>query len=326
MLRKLGNALITLFIAATIIFFLVQVIPGCPISMLAHEMVIHGAMCFDAAYRAAAAAFEGVLDPDQPLFSRYINFMTGLLRGDMGWSYVYRIPVNKIILEALPWTLLVVSISVVISFSLGSVIGLATAWKRKSLLNPLALSYASLADALPPMIAAIVILMVFAVRLGWFPIGGAFDTGLDVGWNLPFILSCLYHAALPIIAFIVSATGAWILIVRGSATNVLGEDYIYAATARGLKDRRIFLSYVCRNAILPPITLLAITFAVMLGGAVFIENIFRYPGIGFFFALAVTRRDPGMMQGLFFITTFGIIVANLITDLIYPILDPRVRE
>ncbi|MCD5417771.1 ABC transporter permease [Candidatus Bipolaricaulota bacterium] len=325
MLRKLRNAVVTLFVAATITFFLVQVMPGDPIYTIALELAAERGIPIEEAYTVAAAMFGGV-DPDLPMYRRYAQYIISLLQGDLGWSYLYRISVNKVILEALPWTLLVVSISTVISFSLGSIIGLTTAWKRKSLLNPLALSYASLADALPPYIAAIVVFAIFAVRLGWFPLGGAFDTRLDVGWNLPFILSCLYHAALPVIAFSVSAVGAWILIVRGSATNVLGEDYIYAATARGLKGRRIFLSYVGRNAILPPITLLAITFAVMLGGAVFIENIFRYPGIGFFFAEAVMRRDHGMMQGLFLLTTFGIIVANLIVDLIYPILDPRVRE
>ncbi len=325
MLRKFRNAIVTLFIVVTMTFFLVQVMPGDPIYTMALELAEARGISIEDAYRVAAAMFGGP-DPDLPMYSRYIQFIASLLQGDLGWSHLYRVPVNKVILDALPWTLLVVSISTAISFSLGSFIGLVTAWKRKGLLNPLALTYASLADALPPFIAAIVILMVFAVWLRWFPLGGAFDTRLDVGWNLPFILSCLYHAALPVIAFSVSAVGMWILIVRGSATNVLGEDYIYAANARGLKDRRIFLAYVGRNAILPPVTLLAITFAVMLGGAVFIENIFRYPGIGFFFAEAVVRRDHGMMQGLFLLTTFGIIVANLIVDLIYPILDPRVRE
>lgn len=325
MLRKLANAIVTLFIAATITFFLVQVVPGDPIYTMALEIAVAWGIPIEQAYTMAAAMWGGP-DPNLPIYSRYIQYLTSLARGDLGWSYLYRVSVNEIIVEALPWTLLVVSISTIISFSLGSFIGLVTAWRRKGPLNPLALGYASLADALPPFIAAIVILMIFAVQLRWFPLGGAFDTRLAVGWNLPFIVSVLHHAALPVIAFSVSAVGSWILIVRGSATNVLGEDYVYAAKARGLKERRIFLAYVGRNAILPPVTLLAIAFAVMLGGAVFIESIFRYPGIGFFFAEAVMRRDHGMMQGLFLMTTFGIIAANLITDLIYPILDPRVRE
>ena len=146
------------------------------------------------------------------------------------------------------------------------------------------------------------------------------------GFNLLFILSALYHAALPIFAYTIQHLGGWILIMKSSAISVLGEDYVTAAQARGLKERTIAISYVGRNAILAPFTSLAIIFGGMLGGATLIETVFAYPGIGFFFGKAVALRDFPLMQGLFLLTIGGVILATLVADFLYAAIDPRVRK
>lgn len=165
----------------------------------------------------------------------------------------------------------------------------------------------------------------FAVNLRWFPIAGGYDPTLTPGFNWPFIASVIAHSTLPVIAYTFENTASWALAMKGSAVSVLGEDYITAARARGLKDRRIITSYVGRNAMLPMITALAISLGAMLGGSTLIENIYSYPGIGRFNAEALTRRDLGLMQGLFLFQAIAIIFANFFADLIYTRLDPRIK-
>lgn len=316
-------ALFTILVAMTLTFVLIRNMPGDIIMAMALDKANSEGIPFDIAYEQVKGLY-GVA-PGKSLFQQYLDYVAGLLRGDLGNSVHYKIPVTRILVTALPWTAFVLSISITLSFILGSLTGMITAWKRKTLLDPIVSGYASITDATPDYITAIILLIVFAVRLKWFPLTGAYDGTLTPGFNLPFILSALYHAFLPIMAYTIENVGGWALIMKANAVRVLGEDYVTAARAKGLKDRRIAIHYVGRNAILPSVTALAITFGGMLGGSTLIESTFAYPGMGFFFAKAVSLRDYPLMQGLFLLTTGGVIVANLIADLLYSRLDPRVR-
>jgi len=321
--RRAGIAFLTLFIVMTLTFFLVRKVPGDPLYMWAMDLVQTYGMDFDSAYAQVKQMYD--YDPNEPLSQQYIRYVKGLLRGNLGTSMVYKISTNRIIVKALPWTVFVLSISLLISFGLGSLMGMVIAWKRKTALDPIITAYAAFTGATPDYITALILLIVFAINLKLFPMKGAYDSAFTPGFNWPFIKSVLYHAVLPISAYVFENTAAWAMAMKGSAVSVLGEDYIMAARARGLRERRIMISYMGRNAILPLVTGLAIALGVMLGGAAFIETIFAYPGIGWFLNQATTRMDFGLMQGLFLVIAAATIFSNLIADVLYSRLDPRIK-
>jgi len=167
--------------------------------------------------------------------------------------------------------------------------------------------------------------MIFSVRLGWLPGRGAYDSAIPPGFNMAYIGSVLLHAILPVSSNVVASVGMWGLSMKASAMSVLGEDYISAARVRGLPSRRIITSYVGKNAMLPLVTQLAISFAMIFGGSPLIENMFLYPGVGYFLNQAIARRDYLLMQGMFLIITVAVVLANLISEMLYTVLDPRLR-
>lgn len=248
-----------------------------------------------------------------------------LFHGNLGLSRTFRIPVVEIIKKALPWTVLITTSSVVISFTIGVLLGTTVAWRRKSVLEPIISLYATITQAIPSFLIGLMLLVFFGVNLRWFPMRGAYGPDVNPGFNLPFIIDVLHHAALPILAFSLQAVGGWALGMKASAVGVLGEDYINVARAKGLSEKRIITRYLGKNAILPLITNLAITLGAMLGGSMLVETIFGYPGLGYFFQKAIATRDYSLIQGLFLITTVAIIVANLIADIAYTKLDPRIK-
>lgn len=321
--RRAGIALLTLLIVITLTFFLLRLMPGDPLYMWAMELVQTHGLDFESAYEQVKQMYD--YDPNEPMGQQYIRYIKGLMKGNLGTSMVYQISTNRIIFKALPWTVFLLSISLLISFGLGSLMGMVIAWKRKTALEPIVTAYAAFTGATPDYITALILLIVFAANLRLFPMKGAYDSALTPGFNWPFIKSVLRHAVLPISAYVFESTAAWAMAMKGSAVSVLGEDYIMAARARGLKERRIMISYMGRNAILPLVTGLAIALGTMLGGAIFIETIFSYPGIGWFFAQATTRMDFGLMQGLFLVTAAVTIFSNLVADILYSRLDPRIK-
>lgn len=321
--KRLGFALMTIFFVTLLIYSLIRVMPGNPFQVLANDLARERNMTYDAALQMAHTMLN--YDPNKPFIVGLLEYFGSVLRFDLGESWQYHIPVNNIVSQALPWTLLILATSLMLSFIIGVTLGMAIAWKRRTALDPLITFYAAFTGATPDYVTALVLLIIFAVNLRWFPITGGYDPALKPGFNGPFIASVMHHAALPVFAFTFETTAAWALAMKGSAVSVLGEDYITAARARGLKGRRIMTLYVGRNAILPLITALAIALGSMLAGSTLIENIFNYPGIGRFFAEALTRRDLGAMQGLFLFTAVAVIAANVVADLLYSRLDPRIK-
>jgi len=322
-LKRVAIAIFTLFLVMTVTFFLIHQTPGDVIQEMAALYAQQYGVSIEEGTRIATSFYGYNLD--EPLWAQYLDYVGRLLKGELGYSLIYRVSVNQVIVKALPWTVFVLSISLLLSFSLGMIMGVTIAWKRKTILDPLVTAYASFTGATPDYITALVLLIIFAIRLHWFPTKGAYDSALKPAFNWPFIKSVLHHAVLPIVAYTFENTAAWALAMKGSAVSVLGEDYITAARARGLKERRIMFNYMGRNAILPMVTGLAIALGGMLGGSALIETIFNYPGVGWFFTNAVNRRDYGMMQGLFLLTAAAVIFANLVADLLYSVLDPRIK-
>lgn len=322
--RKITVSLLTIVVAMTFTFLLVRMMPGDILHTLALEIQMQQGISYDAAFSQAKTQLN--YDPTVPLHIQYFKYMGNLLfQGNLGRSLIYRIPVALIIKKALPWTVFITTISVLLSFIVGTFIGTAVAWKRKTILEPLLTIYATITQAVPDFLIALLLLVFFAVNLRWFPMRGAHSPDVTPGFNLAFIVNIFYHAALPIAAFSIQAVGGWALAMKASATGVLGEDYINVAKAKGLKEERIIINYLGKNAILPLITGLAITLGAMLGGSMLVETIFGYPGVGFFLGKAIATRDYSLIQGLFLVTTVAIIFANLAADVVYTWLDPRIK-
>jgi peptide/nickel transport system permease protein len=165
----------------------------------------------------------------------------------------------------------------------------------------------------------------FALQLKWFPVSGPYSPYLKPGLYLEFLLSVLHHAFLPVVTYVLTSVGGWILTMKGSTISVLGEYYVTAAEARGLPERRVVTSYVGRNAIIPLFTRFAISVGYMFSGVVFIEGLFLYPGIGTYLSASIAQRDYPLMTGCFLISTVAVVVANFFADILYSRLDPRVR-
>lgn len=323
--KRIIYSFLTLLVSASITFYMVYNIPGDVIDIMAAQLSETMGISFEDAKRIAYTYYIGY-DPNKPLLERYFDYLKNLFSGNLGYSLLFRVSVNEIVVQALPWTLFILSTSLFVSFTIGTLLGLVIAWRRRTILEPIVTAYASFTDAMPDFVTAVLLYMFLAVRMGWFPMKGAYDEKLVPGFYPAFILSVLYHATLPILSYVVEHIGFWALLVKGSAASVLEEDFVKAAEARGLPERRILVTYVGKVAILPVVVMLAIQLGVMLGGSTIIETVFSYPGIGYFFATATQSLDYGLMQGLFFIIIAGIIVANLAVDIIYPFIDPRARR
>lgn len=231
--KRIGMSAVTVLLAMLLTFVLLRMTPGSAIDSWARDYATQRGMSLEEAYRQITAMIN--YNPNEPLPAQLGRYLGGLLHGNLGMSMIYQnVSVNEIIANALPWTLFVLSISLVISFLIGINLGAMMAYRRKSLLDPIVSIYAIITSSVPNFIVAILLLVVFSFQLGWFPVNGAYDPVVEPGFNLPFLSNALYHGALPILTYVITTLGTWALTMKGSAVNVLGEDYIVAAGIRGV--------------------------------------------------------------------------------------------
>jgi peptide/nickel transport system permease protein len=325
-LVRAAKAFLTIFIVTTLTFFLIRLMPGNPLDIYISEQVVQGVPYQDAV-QSAASIFQ--VDLSQPVYIQYLTYLKNLAHGDFGVSIVSAsTPVLGIVMRFLPWTLFVVTISLFISFLLGALLGTLMAYKRNSWLDHLLTSFASIVSAVPNYVTAMLIVVIFGVSLQWFNTGairGSLSPGVHPEFSLNFIVDALYHASLPIITYILTTVGNWMLMMKSSTVSTLGEDYVNVARARGLSDGRITTAYVGRNAVLPLFTTLAISIGFVVGGSTLIESIFQYGGIGLRLSSALTSRDYPVIQAIFIIICASVVLANVLADLLYTLLDPRIR-
>ncbi len=316
--------LVTIITAVLMTFMIVKLMPGDPVTVLANELrTTQGISEQDAMVRATAMLNY---DPDETVVQQVIKFTSGLLRGDLGESIRFRAPVTEIMLAALPWTLFSAGTATILSYLIGTRAGLFVAWSKSKRLNGVTDLFSSIFGSIPDYVIGFILISIFSVSLAWFPSRGAYDSGTNPGFNWPFILSALYHSVLPITAVFIVYLANWVVNMRGSATNVMNQEYIKYAKARGLSNQVIRQKYVGKNAQLPMITSLATTFGLLIGGAPLIENLFAYPGVGFYLNTAVSVRDIPLMQGMFFMIIITVVFCNFFVDLLYGFLDPRLRR
>lgn len=324
--QRLIKAFATVFIITTLTFFLIRLMPGNPLEIFIAGLLREGYPLADA-QAMANSIFQ--IDLSQPIMVQYVNYLGGLLQGDFGMSIAStRTPVSDLILRFLPWTLFVVSISLFLSFTIGMVMGTLMAYKRNSWFDHICSAFAAIITAVPNYVVAMLIIVFFGVRWKVFNVAtirGSLSPGIQPGWDIAFFADALYHASLPVITYVLTTVGSWMLAMKSSTVSTLGEDYVTVARARGLTDSRIALAYVGRNASLPLFTQLAIAIGFVVGGSVLIEWIFTYQGIGLKLSSALAGRDYPVMQAIFIIITSAVVVANLVADFLYGLLDPRIR-
>jgi peptide/nickel transport system permease protein len=320
-LRRLGFFALTLWAALTLNFFLPRLMPGNP--ALAMMAKFRGPVS-PQAYKALAVAFG--LNNQQSLFSQYITYLGDVATGKFGTSlYFYPQSVGRIVLHAIPWTLGLVGVTTILAFVLGTGIGILAAWRRGGRLDSIAPPVFVITSAIPYFWIGLMLILVFAVQLQWLPPAFGFDVTLTPSFSLPFIGNVLEHALLPAVALLVTTIGTWILTMRNTMVTTLAEDYVRMARAKGLPGRRIMLDYAARNAILPNLTGFAMSLGFVVGGAILVEFVFNYPGVGYMLLNAVTYEDYPLMQALFLLITVAVLLAILLADIATAIFDPRTR-
>ncbi|MCL4876346.1 MAG: ABC transporter permease [Anaerolineae bacterium] len=325
--RVVMQGLLTLWLVTTFTFFLIRKMPGNPVDIQIDRLMLTYSLTYEEARNQAASLFD--FDPEASLMEQYVDYLGNLLQGDMGRSITAsRTPVHQQILRFLPWTLFSVGLGLLISFTLGVFIGMAMAYWRGSLFDNVMTAFASVIYGIPDFVIIFIIILLFGVQWNFFKVGdvyGGVDPGLESGFNLPYLKSLIQHGFLVVLTYVLSSIGGWMLTMKSSTISTLGEDYILVAHARGLSQRRILTTYVGRNAMLPLVTRLAISIGFVVGGSVIIETLYQYPGLGRLLYNSIAVRDYVTMQGVFLVIACSVIFSNILADLMYGVLDPRVR-
>jgi peptide/nickel transport system permease protein len=325
--RRILKALLTIFIVTTGTFFLVRLLPGNPVDTYIQTQIAQTGVSYEAAAAQAKNLFS--LDPDQPLIQQYGTYMVNLVQGDFGNSLLSPgTTVAQVIKTYLPWTLFSVGVATIIAFVVGIIAGMIMAYRREGWADHTLSSIGAVLHAIPNYILAILIVVFLGVKLQVFNLTqarGSYTPGVHPSFSFSFLNDILYHATLPILAYTLTTVGSWALVMKSSTVETLGEDYVTVARARGLSDNRIRTGYVGRNAVLPLFSALAVSLGFVVGGAIFVERIFGYQGIGFSLFNALNGRDYAVLQGIFLVITISVVVANLLADILYSRLDPRIR-
>ncbi len=323
LIRRVVTSLILIFVVATLTFFLIRLMPGSPYEVLYHQLLMKGM-----SQQQAADQVRSLLNatPNEPVILQYFQWVVQLFHGSLGNSIAQTgVPVTELIFNALPWTLVTVTMGLFISFFIGIFLGVISASKRNSWVSGLIDNASSIAHAIPAYVTAVALLYLFNVVWHVFPSSGAYGITVYPGVNLPFILSFMYHMVLPVGTYGLTGLGSWELAMKATTITVTNDDFMMAARLRGLRHSTL-MSYLGWNSILPLFTGFMLSLGAMFGGSVFIESTYSFPGIGNLFGAAITSRDYPVMEGCFLLTTTTIIVANVVADLMYSKLDPRIVD
>lgn len=319
--RRSAFYVFTAWAAITINFLLPRLMKGDPIT--AYLQKNQG--------RISPEAVESLrvlfgLDTGTPLLQQYADYWRLLLSGDLGRSFSNGLaPVSEVIGAALPWTIGLVGIATVMSFALGTAIGAYVGWHRGSrveFLVPLSTFFGTV----PYFWMGLIVIAIFSTTLGWFPASHAYDKGSGPAFDLDFVGEVVHHGALPAATIVLSSLGGWVLGMRNMMVTVLDEDYVAVAQAKGLRPSRVLSDYAARNALLPQLSSFALSIGFIVGGTIVMELVFSYPGVGKLLMDATTAKDYPLMQGLFLAITLAVLVANILADVAYAVLDPRTRQ
>jgi peptide/nickel transport system permease protein len=322
--RRFFFYVFAIWVALTINFLLPRLMPGSPLAGLLQHMD-----------PAQLAANPGVLQTyqallgggDTSIWQDYVTYLGRIAHFDFGISTSnYPTPVSEVIGRTLPYSIFLVGVAFALSFLLGIAIGMVAAWRRGGLVDNVVVPTFMAISAIPAFFTALLAVYFLGLKLQWFPIQHAYDTNLSPGFNWTFLSSVFRHAQLPILVVLAAFTGGWMLNMRTVMINTISEDYVAMAHAKGLPDRRVMTRYAARNAILPPLNGFAALFASAVGGLVFVEYVFSYPGVGLTLQQAVLGNDYALAQAILVTLSISVILANFVVDLLNLVLDPRLRQ
>jgi len=319
--RRTARVFATVFAVVSVTFGLIRLLPGGPFTQLRTQLLQAGVP--PEQVNKQIANLQNIR-PDAPLHEQYVNYMISIAQLDLGQSISKGDPVAEILAQAVPWTVFIVVVSTVLMFAFGVVLGALQAYKEGSKFDTLVTSFSMAGMSIPFYVLAILLLLVFAYRLGWFPPSGTVDPNIDNPWSVEYVVSVFKHGALPIFSYTITGIGAQALAMRGNSIQVLGEDFVRVARLRGLSDMRISTRYVARNAILPMYTGFLLLLGFRLGGTIILEYIFNYPGLGYYMLEGVNANDYPLMMGTFLIITVALVVGVYVADLTYSKIDPRI--
>ena len=321
-LRRLGFFVFTLWAALTLNFLLPRLMPGNP--ALAMLSKFHGQLGPGALH--ALEILFGV-NTDKSLPAQYVSYLHQIATGNLGVSLeFYPATVTSVIGGAVWWTLGLVGVTTVLAFALGTGLGIVSAWRRGGRLDSVLPPVFVITSAIPYFWVGMVLVLIFGITLKWLPTQGGFYVSTDTpSLSLIYFEDVLSHAALPAITLLITTIGTWILTMRNTMITTLAEDYVRMARAKGLPGRRIMVDYAARNAILPNLTGFAMSLGFVVSGAILIEYVFNYPGVGYMLLQAVQSEDFPLMQALFLLITVAVLFAILLADIATALLDPRTR-
>ncbi len=317
--------LVTIFVAVTVVFVVPRLVPGDPMDAMLQRLAAAGASLNAP---QLIAQYRELFGLDRSISEQYVSFLREVARGNFGYS-INNFPSNvtDIVIPAIPWTLGLLTVTTIFSWTLGSLIGAIVGWqggrsKFFQALVPIALVLYST----PYYILALILIFLFAFHWRIFPLSGAFSVGMRPELTTKFALDVLRHAALPALSIVLVSLGWWFLSMRSLITTQKGEDYILLAEAKGLPERHILWRYAFRNAMLPQATGLALSLGHIVGGALITEVLFAYPGLGWIIYSAIKSLDFPVIQGSVLLLIIAVTTTNFVIDLAYPLIDPRIRQ
>ena len=316
LVRRGGNGLALLLAVLILNFTLIHIAPGDVADTIAGDM--GGA---DAEVMAQIRRDYGL---DLPFHEQLFAYVAKLARGDLGYSFFFNQPVTELLLERLPATLLLVLSAQVLAIMLGTVLGVIAARRPNGLLSHGVTIFALLGFSAPVFWTGIMLIILFCSIFPIFPVAGMVDVTVEGGWFVK-TLDVLYHLFLPMVTLSSIFLALYSRLARASMLDVLGTDYVRTAQAKGLSEFQVVYKHALRNALGPVVTLAGLQFSGIVSGAVLVETVFSWPGLGTLAFQAITARDAPMVLGILFFSSLVVIVANLVTDLVYSLIDPRIR-
>ncbi|WP_081562246.1 ABC transporter permease [Clostridium formicaceticum] len=318
---KFKQYMITFLCIITLNFFIPRLMPGDPFTFLsAEEGQVNTIFSYEEIERYKA--YYGL---DQPLSRQYISYMRNMLKGDLGYSIFYKEKVLTIIMNRILWTLSLVMVAIFLSSLIGIILGSLSAYLKNSFLDKSLYFFFVTLSEIPSFLIALLLLFCFSAHFKLFPLSGGISHFTEFSTVREKAYDMIHHAVLPILSLTVTRTGVFYLLTRNSMIYILEKDYIRTAKGKGLKKARILFLHGLKNAIPPVITRIFLSLGSILGGAVLVENVFKYPGIGSLMRQAVFFRDYTLIQGIFLVMTVLVLTMNYIAEVVYKKLDPRVN-
>jgi peptide/nickel transport system permease protein len=323
--KRLAQFVLVVFIGVNLAYIITHATPIDPVEQSISAVTSFGATAPEAIEHMRKSLRE-LYGLEGSATEQYLNFWGRILRADFGPSLsAFPTPVSTLVLRAVPWTVGLLTISTLITWILGNLLGALAGYFQESRSLKLLGIVAMAVHPIPYYIVALILLIVFGFLWPIFPITGGAAMNLEQGWNWPFIASVLRHSALPALSLILIGIGSWFLGMRSLVSNVITEDHVRYAEIAGVDPRRILSSYVIRNALAPQVTGLAMSLGGIFNGAIITEKVFGYPGLGTLLVDAVYAGDYGLVLGVTTISILAVSVGVLIIDLLYPLIDPRVQ-